>query len=451
MKENTIVFAANTTAGLPRARAHYLNQAIQLEETPPVNIINIAIFFSGFLLVALVFWAHFTQIKEVATTRGEVIPADLIHNVQHLEGGIVSEILVRNGDYVEAGDTLLRFAPPATMSELEQMSVRHASLLLEQERLQALIDNRAPAFGQTAIDYPGLAAQQKIIYQAQLNSQREKVAVIEQQIEQKKSEKQRSLNQYTIMKDEIDLLKEQVDIREGLNKTGVVARDELLKTQIQLTENLREYRQYKDNYNVAETTLDEARQRRKDAEFQFIKEVQIEAGQITNELAEVEQSLIRLQDRAKRLNVLAPVSGIVQALSINSINAVAESGKIILRIVPMDDELIVESRIMPNDVGHVHVGQSADVKIDSYDSSRFGSIDGVVKQISATTYLDEKNNPYYRAEITLDQTWVGNNPELMKIIPGMTVQANIETGAKSILAYLLRPISRGFDNAFSER
>ena len=451
MKENNIVFAANTTAGLPRARAHYLNQAIQLEETTPINIINIAIMFSGGLLVALVLWAHITQIKEVATTRGEVIPADLIHNVQHLEGGIVSEILVRNGDFVNKGQSLLRFAPPATMADLEQMSVRYASLLLEQERLHALIDNRNPEFGETGNSYPQLATQQLTIYQAQLNSQKQKVLVIDQQIEQKKSEKQRSLNQSNIMKKEVKLLEEQVDIRKNLNKTGVVARDELLTTQIQLSENLREYRQFQDNFIVARTTLAEARQRRKDAEFQFIKDIQLEAGNIISEIAEVEQTLIRLNDRARRLNVVAPVSGIVQALAINSINAVAEPGKIILRIVPMDDELIVESRIMPDDVGHVHIGQSADVKIDSYDSSRFGSIDGTVKQISATTYLDEKNNPYYRAEITLSQTWVGDNPETMKIIPGMTVQANIETGTKSILAYLLRPISRGFDNAFSER
>ena len=451
MKENNIVFAANTTAGLPRARAHYLNQAIQLEETAPINIINIAIMFSGGLLVALVLWAHITQIKEVATTRGEVIPADLIHNVQHLEGGIVSEILVRNGDFVNKGQSLVRFAPPATMSELEQMSVRYASLLLEQERLHALIGNRNPEFGATGNSYPELATQQLTIYQAQLNSQKQKVLVIDQQIEQKKSEKQRSLNQSNIMKKEIKLLEEQVDIRKNLNKTGVVARDELLTTQIQLSENLREYRQFQDNFIVAKTTLAEARQRRKDAEFEFIKDIQLEAGNIISEIAEVKQTLIRLNDRARRLNVVAPVSGIVQALAINSINAVAEPGKIILRIVPIDDELIVESRIMPDDVGHVHIGQSADVKIDSYDSSRFGSIDGTVKQISATTYLDEKNNPYYRAEITLNQTWVGDNPETMKIIPGMTVQANIETGTKSILAYLLRPISRGFDNAFSER
>ena len=451
MKENNFVFAANTNAGLPRARAHYLNQAIQLEEITPITIINIAVVFSGCLLIALILWAHFTQVKEIATTRGEVIPADLIHNVQHLEGGIVSEIFVHNGDFVKKGQSLLHFSPPASASELEQMSVRYASLILQQERLHALIENRNPDFAYTEKNYPELAAQQLTLYKAQLNSQKQKIRVIEQQIEQKKSEKTRSFNQSEIMKEEVELLKEQVNIRKNLSKTGVVARDELLTTKIKLSENMREYQQFQDDFSVAKTTLAEAKQRRKEAEFQFIKDIQIESGKIITEIAEVKQILIKLNDIVNRLNVIAPVSGIVQALSINSINAVAEPGKIILRIVPMDDGLIVESRILPGDVGHVHIGQSADVKIDSYDSGRFGSIEGKVKQISATTYLDEKNNPYYRAEITLNQTWVGDNPEIMKIIPGMTVQANIKTGSKSILAYLLRPVSRGFNNAFSER
>lgn len=451
MKENNIVFAANTTAGLPRARAHYLNQAIQLEESPPKTIINIAILFSGVLLVVLLFWAHFTQIKEVAATRGEVIPADLVHNIQHLEGGIVSEILVHNGDPVNAGETLLRFAPPATMSELEQMSVRYASLLLQQERLQALIEDRNPDFGNTGNEYPNLAKQQNLIYHAQFSSQQQKIVVINQQIEQKKSEKHRAFNQSKIMKTKVKMLEEQTSIRNKLNKTGIVARDELLKTKIQLTQNLREYREYQDDYSVAKTALAEVRQRRKDAELEFIKELQLETGQVFNELADVEQALVRLKDRANRLNVVSPVRGVVQALSVNSINAVIEPGKVILHVVPMDDELIVEARISPINVGHVHIGQSADVKIDSYESSRYGSITGKVKHISATTYLDEKNNPYYRAELTLNKAWVGDNPEIMKVIPGMTVQANIETGSKSILAYLLRPISRGFSNAFTER
>ena len=451
MKENTPVFAANNGAVLPRARAHYLNQAIQLEETPPFGIINIAMMFSGILFIALIVWAHVTEVKEVAVSRGEVIPADLIHNIQHLEGGIVSELHVRNGDHVKKGDVLLRFSPPAVLADLEQMKVRYASLLMQKERLQALLEKRKPDFGEAGAHYPELAEQQTSIYQAQLSSHRQEVNVLNHQIAQKASEMQRSLHQSEIMKKEVAMLEEQVKIRKGLNKNGVVARDELLATQIQLTENLREYRQYQDNYDVAKTAHAEAIQRRNEIETQFIRDIQIKAGDVMSELAEVEKSLIRLTDRAKRLEVRAPVSGIVQALAINSINAVVEPGKVIMRIVPVEDELIVEARILPKDIGHVHVGQNAEIKVDSYNAGRYGSIQGEVRQISASTYLDEKGKPYYRAEISLKQSWVGDDPETMKIIPGMTVQANIETGSKSILAYLLRPISRGFSNAFRER
>jgi len=236
-----------------------------------------------------------------------------------------------------------------------------------------------------------------------------------------------------------------------LSSKGVVAREELLQTQIRLSENQREQREFRDNHSVAETALAEAQLRLSEVKSSFVKDMQLEAGKVINQLAEVEQTLIRLNDRVDRLSVTAPVGGIVQALAVNSINEVLEPGKTILRIVPIEDELIVEARITPNDIGHVHVGQSADIKVDSYDPSRFGSVSGKVKRISATTYLDENNAPYYRAEVNLDKTWMGDNRENLKIIPGMTVLANIETGEKSILAYLLRPISRGFDNAFSER
>jgi HlyD family type I secretion membrane fusion protein len=451
VKENNIVFAANTTAGLPRARARYLNQAIQLEETIPSHIINTAISFSIALIVLLVIWSHITHIKEVAAARGEVVPAGYIQNVQHLEGGIVSEILVRNGDLVEKDQPLVRLAPPATLSELEQMQVRHASLYLQAERLQALIDKREPDFGEVGSEYPYLANKQRTIYFAQRNSHQQQIKVTEQQIAQKQSEKQRMLNQSQLMEEEVKMLEEQVNSRLKLSSIGVVAREEVLQTQIRLSENQREQREFSDNHSVAETALAETRLRLSEVKSGFIKDMQLEAGEVINQLAEVEQTLIRLNDRVTRLSVVAPVGGIVQALTVNSINEVLEPGKTILRIVPVEDDLIVEARIMPNDIGHVHIGQNADIKVDSYDPSRFGSVSGTVKRISATTYLDQKNNPYYRAEINLDKTWMGQDREHLKIIPGMTVLANIETGKKSILAYLLRPISRGFNNAFTER
>lgn len=163
------------------------------------------------------------------------------------------------------------------------------------------------------------------------------------------------------------------------------------------------------------------------------------------------QSLVRLQDRVQRLQITAPVGGIVQGLTVTSINAVVEPGQVILRVVPVDDELIVESRISPRDIGHVHPGQQADVRFDSYDYARFGSISGTVRRISPSTYLDEHRNPYYRAEIRLSKYYLADQPAALRIIPGMTVQADIRTGSKSILDYLVKPISRGFATAFRER
>ncbi len=144
MKEDSIVFAEESSAGLPRARARYLVQAIQLEEHSPQSVITLGVLVTIFLLASLFTFGGLTQVSEVAIADGEVIPAGLIQNVQHLEGGIVSELHVRNGDRVEAGDLLVIFATSASESELKQMLVRHVTLKLQGERLQALLEQREP-------------------------------------------------------------------------------------------------------------------------------------------------------------------------------------------------------------------------------------------------------------------------------------------------------------------
>ncbi len=236
----------------------------------------------------------------------------------------------------------------------------------------------------------------------------------------------------------------------GVN-SQLVARTELLSTQTRLAETQRELRTVRDGIIVARSALDEATQRRLELDTRFKKDTEIEAGKVMSQLAEVEQTLVRLRDRASRLNVRAPVDGIVQELSITRINAVVEPGQVIMQLVPVNDELIVEARIPPTEIGHVHIGQPADVRVDSYNTSRYGSATGTVRRISASTYLDERRNPYYRAEIELEKDYVGDNPEQFRIIPGMMVEADIKTGAKTILDYLLRPVTRGFSNAFRER
>lgn len=451
MKDDSVVFSSRGGTGLPRARARFLAQAIQLEEQGTSDTIRSAIYFTVFILIAAIFWAWSTRVNEVAVAVGEVVPAGLIHDIQHLEGGVVSEIRVRDGDQVEQNDLLLRFAPSAILSELEQTKIRQAALELEAERLNAVVDNRPPDFGDLSSQYPNLAEKQTTIYKAQLASHESQLKVGDAQIRQRKTELKRQQNQAESVENELALLEEQVKMRAQLAAEKLVARSELLTTKSRLAETQSDQRTIYDSIIVARSALEEARQRRLEIKTRFNKDIELEAGEVAAGLAEVEQTLVRLRDRVSRLHVKAPVTGIVQGLSITRINAVVDPGQVIMHIVPTGDELIVEARISPDDIGHIHTDQSADVKIDSYDSARFGTVKGNVKRISASTYLDEKRNPYYRAEIELEKSWLAEQPDKLRIIPGMTVRADIKTGSKTILDYLLKPVSRGFNTAFRER
>lgn len=451
MKEDSIVIIQANQTLAPRARARYLSQAIQLEESHPSRIIGGLVATTLFLLFGIVLWAAFTEISEVAISNGEVVPADLIHNVQHLEGGIIRELNVRNGDQVNRDDVLLRFDPSSSGPELAQMNIRRTGLLLQGERLQALLEEREPDFSFAGAGYQELVDKQRTIYLAQAKTLRSELGVIESQISQRQKEVTSRQNQVDSMRKERDLYAEQVKLRQSLIAQGAVSKLELLSAQTRLAEAESAFRKAVDDSAITETTLEETQQRKLELMAKHLREVELEAGKAASELAEVEQALVQLRDKVSRLVVRSPTDGIVQGLIINNLNAVVNPGEVIMRIVPVRDELIVEARILPEDIGHVHLGQSADIKVTSYDYSRFGILAGKVTKLSATTYLDKEQKPYYRAEIRLERDYLGTDPNQLKVLPGMTVIANIKTGKKSVLDYLLKPVSRGFSNAFKER
>lgn len=436
---------------LPRARARFLAQAIQLEEQGVSSVIKTAIYFSLFLFVAIVIWAALTTVNEVTVAKGEVVPTGYIHDVQHLEGGIVSEIVVRNGDQVKPGDLLIRFAMPVSQADYEQLQVRKASLSLKLERIRAVEEHRKPDFSLFEKNYPDLTAKETASYYAQIASVDSELAVLKSQTNQKKSELQRQKNQVKALQKEIALLQKQVDMREKLAVKHVVSQTDLLDKKSRLASTQSQLESVQDGIAVAEMALQEARNRRQEILDKHKKENEFEAAEVAGKLAEVEKSMVKAADKVNRLDLYAPVAGIVQGITITGANAVVKPGEVILQIVPVDGNVIVEARILPGDVGHIKVGQNAEVKVDSYDTSKYGFVSGAVKQISPSTYLDEKMNPYYLAQIELEKNHLGNNPEHLKIIPGMTVQVDVITGKKSILDYLMKPVSRGFKNAFQER
>ncbi len=439
------------SGSLTRARARFLAQAIQLEEQGIGPIIKSGIYFSLFLLVAIILWAALTRVNEVTHAKGEVVPTGRIYDVQHLEGGIVSEILVRNGDQVKPGSLLIRFATPVSVADFEQLQIRKAGILLKLERIRAIEEGRQPDFSDLSKKYPVLARQELASYYAQQESLQSELAVLKAQARQKRSELEKQKNQLKALTKERALLQKQVDMREKLAASHVISQTDLLANKSRLASIESQLKSVQGSIAVAKMAVHEADQRYQEILDKHHKENEFEVMELTGQLAEVEKSLIKAEDRVKRLELYAPIAGIVQGISITGKNAVVAPGDVILQIVPMDGDVIVEARILPQDIGHVAAGQAAEVKIDSYDASKYGFVEAEVEQISPSTYLDEKRNPYYLSRIKLAKNYLGDKPGMMKIIPGMTVQVSILTGSKTILEYLLKPVTRGFNNAFQER
>jgi len=448
MSENTTHKPAGS---LTRARARFLAQAIQLEEQGIEPTIKLGIYFSLCLFIAIVLWAALTQVNEVTHAKGEVVPTGKIYDVQHLEGGIISEILVRNGDEVQPGELLVRFAMPASLADFEQLQIKKASILLKLERIRAIEEGRQPDFSTLSKKYPALAKQELASYYAQQESLQSELAVLKSQSRQKARELEKQKNQLKALKKERALLQKQVDMREKLAATYVISQTDLLSSKSRLASVESQVKSIEGGISVAQMAMQEARQRYQEIMDKHHKENEFEVLELTGQLAEVEKALIKAEDKVNRLDVYAPIAGIVQGISITGKNAVVAPGDVILQIVPMDGNVVVEARILPEDIGHIRVGQQAEVKIDSYDASKYGYVEATVDQISPSTYLDEKRNPYYLSRIVLAKNHLGDNPDLMKIIPGMTVQVSIVTGRKSILDYLLKPVTRGFSHAFQER
>ena len=435
-----------------RFRRH-LAQAVVFEEGGVGPLVRGTILTTILTVAALIGWAAVTPVKEVAVTNGQVVPSSFIRPVQHLEGGIVQQVMVKEGQLVEPGEVLVKLDPAQALSELEQMRARETGLLLRAERLRAFAEGRAPDFSGARDDSGDQeqAQDQGIIYASQERAKDSASLVLEKQIEQRRSDIVLYRDQITAMNQQIDLLGKEVEIRKYLVEKE-------LTSKVVYFNILREYERLKGERSrfqgqlkTAQEALAEADTRLADQKTKASHDAFNEMGTVTAELAQLREARSKLEDRVLRLEIVSPVRGIVQELAVTSPGAVIQAGGMVTKIVPVDDVLLVENQITPRDVGHVMSGQKVRIKVGSYDFARFGAVGGTIHQISPSTFLDEKKTPYYKGLVELDKPYVGNDPERNRILPGMTVQVDVITGEKTILQYLLKPIYLAATQAFQER
>ena len=432
-------------------QSRFLAQSIVLEETGVSHLVRMVMVMVCLVVLAFIGWAAVTQVKEVAVTHGQVVPSGSVRVVQHLEGGIVSEILVEEGQLVEAGARLMRLAATGTAADLDQLETRRAALILRIERLRAFGTDRAPDFSGVDPTYAHLAKDQQAIWQGQTGSLAAGRAVILSQIDQRRAELAVIEQQQASITEQIAIFDEEVGIQRRLVEQGLDSRISYLRTQREKAGLLGEQQRMLSELVATGKALTEAENRLIELDAGARDKALGEMGMAGAELAEVEETIARVRQLVTRLDVRAPIRGLIQDLQFRTAGAVVAPGGVLMQMVPIDDVLQVETRVATRDIGHVRVGQPVTVKVSTYDFARYGTIDGMLHSVSPTTLIEEDDEPYYKALVTLATNHVGKFPGRNPVLPGMTVQADVVTGEKTILQYLLKPIYVSFEGALRER
>ncbi|MGB1026745.1 MAG: HlyD family type I secretion periplasmic adaptor subunit, partial [Rhodospirillaceae bacterium] len=420
-------------------QARYLAQSVVLEETGPSIVVRMAMLVVCALVVGFVLWAHFTTVKEVAVAGGEVVPSSSVQFIEHRDGGTLREIRVEKGQLVEAGEVLARLDPLEVRAELARLQSRRANLALKAERLRAVGEDRSPDFTFVGDEHRVLASNQREVYRLQLGELRATEVVYENQFERNLRQQEVLNRQRTSLENQIRILSEQRTMRQELVDLGLGSKLTFLQVEQEIQRLEGEVTQVESELGVTQEDHDEIASRQAQELAAQRRLALDEVGEVNAEMAETDQ-LIKIESgRLDRLEIRAPTRGLLQEILEGNPGSVLDPGQSFATLVPIDDILLVEARILNRDVGHVEVGQEVSVKVTTYDYARYGAVTGELVRISPTTFVDEASGEtYYKGSVELDQAFVGDDPGRNPILPGMLVEADIVTGDKSVLAYLMK-------------
>lgn len=401
------------------------------------------------VLVLLLAWAGFAQVDEVTKGEGKVIPSSQLQVVQSVDGGVVEEMPVREGQTVEAGALLLRIDPTRFVSNLRENRAQYLALQAKAARLEALTLGKpyAPP-AEVLKDAADIAEHERSLYrssqaelEAQLSIARQQLVQREQELNEMRSRRAQAIRGY-------ELASQELAVTKPLIASGAVSEVDILRLERDVSRLKGEREQSEANIARLQAAIAESRRKVQEVELNFNNQLKNELSDTMAKLGSLSAGSGALADRVAKAEVKAPVRGTVKRLLVNTVGAVVQPGKEVVEIVPLDDALVLEARIPPKDIAFLRPGQPAVVKFTAYDFAIYGGLPAKVEHIGADTVTDDKGNAFYLIRVRTDRPSFGEN---LPIIPGMVAEVDVLTGKKSILSYLLKPVLRAKANALTER
>jgi adhesin transport system membrane fusion protein len=438
-----------------------LTQPLMLEDGRIPGLLSGTLCTISVSVIAMISWATLCDVHEIAFAPGQIIPSAQVQNVSHLEGGIVSDLLAHEGDRVVEGQPLMRLQPVAAASDVDQLQARRAGLILQIVRLDAETQGITPEFGAVGVAHPELAREQLKLYASTVDQRRQERQTLVARVTQRRAEVATSTAALDAAKAQAPLVRNLYEIQDGLMSKGYTPTKTYLEAKSAMLRAEAEAAMAETKLRAAVGARAEAESALAAADTTALEKIAEERAKASNDLAETEQQITKLSDRLERILIRSPSTGLVQEIVPKGPGEVVKAGETIARVVPSGDELVAEIRVDTKDSGYVKVGSPVNVKFATFDSARFGTLSGIIENVSATTFQPQPGQPsaqnqsapepYYKAIVRLSSDHIGSGSNQRPILPGMAVQANIVTGSKSIMRYLLKPVFNSLDRAFTER
>ena len=400
-------------------------------------------------LVLLIYWASVAEIDEVARGDGRVIPSQQLQVIQSLDGGIVSELLVREGDVVEEGQVLLRVDPTRFLSELGEARASESSLRARRARLVALVADTpfliTPDLQNVS---PEILEQEERLFHENQEELQARIRMSQEQMEQRREELNEARARRAQAVRALELAEQELRVTEPLVRSGAVSEVEVLRLRRDVSNQRGERDQATAQISRLTAAINEAEARISEVRLNFRNQWRRELAETLGQLEQLGEGSSALEDRVRLSEVRAPVRGIVQRLFVTTRGGVIAPGREVAEIVPLDDQLLVEARMSPRDIAYLRPGLNAKVKITAYDFAIYGGLDAILEHISADSIMEDNGNIFFKVRVRTEEAGFDDEHPIMA---GMVAQVDILTGRRTVLQYLLKPVLRAWQQSFSER
>ncbi|MCB1962070.1 MAG: HlyD family type I secretion periplasmic adaptor subunit [Rhodocyclaceae bacterium] len=407
----------------------------------------------GVLLAGGLLWMNFAQLDISVNAVGKVIPSSRVQQIQSLEGGIIQAINVREGQQVHEGQVLAYVQNVQFSAELGETRQAYLSARAIMARLDAELSGGALDFpDDVRRDAPGMMAEQRALFESRMQERRSVAETLRGQRTQRSQELAEARARARSLAAQLGPAQETLSIEERLSAQGAGARTDLLAAQTRFTSLQGELAGARIAVRRLQAGVDEAESRLRETDARYQAEASRERAEAEQELSALTQQLTTREDRVTRRELRAPMDGVVNRVLISTVGGVAQPGETIIELVPVEDTLLISARVKPSEIAFIRPGHEAQVRVSAYDASIFGVLKARVLRVGADAIQDERQDvSYFEVFLETERNYLGAPEERLTISPGMAADASINTGKRTLMEYLLKPIVKTFDKALRER